>query len=226
MIDFVHFEYEPVDSDFALNWFRDHELEREMVIRYFSAGEQALSEVSIEEVVENLDFVYSEEVGVFPSHIGDGELYVHEQIWSNSSLTGGRRWDLYKVLWFLVAEWFSEEEKTIEVFPLSLESEILSQMQVSSAQDHKEMEEFLYGPEGDFIVLDDAQMDRFSNMTVLKERIEESSFYGNATKDHVLRIVKDDSGSLFVVVEHYGVMEKYLPIQSEEEGLSVMSRFW
>ena len=150
MIDFVHFEYEPVDSDFALNWFRDHELEREMVIHYFSAGEQALSEVSIEEVVENLDFVYSEEVGVFPSHIGDGELYVHEQIWSNSSLTGGRRWDLYKVLWFLVAEWFSEEEKTIEVFPLSLESEILSQMQVSSAQDHKEMEEFLYGPEGDF----------------------------------------------------------------------------
>lgn len=39
MIDFVHFEYERVDSDFALNWFRDHELEREMVIRYFSAGE-------------------------------------------------------------------------------------------------------------------------------------------------------------------------------------------
>ena len=226
MIDFVHFEYEPVDSDFALNWFRDHELERDMVIRYFSAGEQALSGVSIEEVIENLDFVYSEEVGVFPSHIGDGELYVHEQICSNSSLTGGRRWDLYKVLWFLVAEWVSEEEKTIEVFPLSLESEILSQMQVSAAQDHKEMEEFLYGPEGDFIDLDDALRDRFLNMTILKERIEESSFYGNATKDHVLRIVKDDSGSLFVVVEHYGVMEKYLPIQSEEEGLSVMSRFW
>ena len=226
MIDSVHFEYEPVDSDFALNWFRDHELEREMVIRYFSAGEQALSEVSIEEVVENLDFVYSEEVGVFPSHIGDGELYVHEQIWSNSSLTGGRRWDLYKVLWFLVAEWFSEEEKTIEVFPLSLKSEILSQMQVSAAQDHKEMEEFLYGPEGDFIVLDDAQMDRFVNMTVLKERIEESSFYGNATKDHVLRMVKDDSGELYLVVEHYGVKEKYLRIYSEEEGLSVISRFW
>jgi hypothetical protein len=107
-----------------------------------------------------------------------------------------------------------------------MESEILSQMQVSAAQDHIEMEEYLYGPEGDFIVLDDAQIDRFVNMTVLKERIEESSFYGNATKDHVLRIVKDDSGSLFVVVEHYGVMEKYLPIQSEEEGLSVMSRFW
>ena len=226
MIDFVHFEYEPVDSDFALNWFRDHELEREMVIRYFSAGEQAMSEVSIEEVVENIDFVYCDEVGVFPSHIGDGELYVYEQIWSNSSLTGGRRWDLYRVLWFLVAEWFSEEEKTIEVFPHSLESEILNQMQVSAAQDHKEMEEFLFGPEGDFIVLDNALRDTFANMTVLKERIEESSFYGNATKDHVLRIVKDDSGSLFVVVEHYGVMEKYLPIQSEEEGLSVMSRFW
>lgn len=226
MIDFVTFEYEPVDSDFALNWFRDHELEREMVIRYFSAGEQAMSEVSIEEVVENIDFVYCDEVGVFPSHIGDGELYVYEQIWSNSSLTGGRRWDLYRVLWFLVAEWFSEEEKTIEVFSHSLESEILSQMQVSAAQDHKEMEEFLFGPEGDFIVLDNALRDTFANMTVLKERIEESSFYGNATKDHVLRIVKDDSGSLFVVVEHYGVMEKYLPIQSEEEGLSVMSRFW
>lgn len=226
MIDFVHFEYEPVDSDFALNWFRDHELEREMVIRYFSAGEQAMSEMSIEEVVENLDFVYCDEVGVFPSHIGDGELHVYEQIWSNSSLTVGRRWDLYKVLWFLVAEWLSEEEKTIEVFPLSMESEILSQMQVSAAQDHKKMEEFLYGPEGDFIVLDNALRDKFANMTVLKERIEESSFYGNANKDHVLRIVKDDSGALFVVVEHYGVMEKYLPIQSEEEGHAVMSRFW
>ena len=225
MIDFVHFEYEPVDSNFVLDWFQKHVTERELVVDYLNESISSKSIMAIDEIAGKVDFVFCEEIGVFPSQVIN-DLDEEQKVWSESSIVGGRSWGLYKVLWFLVGEWFSEEERTYEVFPLSMESELLRQMQKAAGEDHEEMVDFIYGVETNYLSIDDELSKRFMNIKVLSERVEESSFYGNGTRDHVVQLVEAESGDLFVVVEHYGKMEKYLPVANIKEGQIEISKFW
>ncbi len=225
MIDFVRFEYEPVDSNFVLDWFQKHVTERELVVDYLNESISSKSIMAIDEIAGKVDFVFCEEIGVFPSQVIN-DLDEEQKVWSESSIAGGRSWGLYKVLWFLVGEWFSEEERTYEVFPLSMESELLRQMQEAAGEDHEEMVDFIYGAETNYLSIDDESSKRFMNMKVLRERVEEGSFYGNGTRDHVVKLVEGDSGDLFVVVEHYGKLEKYLPVATIEDGRIEISKIW
>lgn len=232
MIDFVHFEYEPGDKDVVLNWFRENDAQREMILEYFSQKSPSTIYTEIKEIVNQFNFVEVEKVGFLPADL-IYELDRFDRILYLESKYSDNYRALYRTLWFLVVEWMVEEERTFEVLPLVNELEIVQNLKDSAQCEDEvhidEMEDLYYG----------WQTKTFSNEKVFipiekfmganlegANEIEslDTWFFPDEVFKSSASVLKTEDGSLYLVVSF---MDSYvMQVGSINEAITVLHEIW
>ena len=232
MIDFVHFEYEPGDKQAVLKWFRDNDAQRQMVLEYFSQKSLSTVNAEIEEIVDHFNFVESQEVGFFPADL-IYELDRFDQIWFEKSSLSDNYRALYRTLWFLVAEWMIEEERTFEVFSLANEMDVIQNLKDSAQQEDEiqlqDMDDLYYGwrtktfSNGKVFT----PLEKFEGVNLkLADEIEslDTWFFPGDVFESSASVLKTEDGLLFLVVDF---MDSFaMHVESVSEAKTVLNEIW
>ncbi len=232
MIDFVHFEYEPGDKDAVLKWFHENDDQRQMILEYFSQKSSSTVNFKIEDIVDQFDFVESEEVGFFPADL-IYDLDQFDQIWFEKSSLSDNYRALYRILWFLVAEWMIEEERTFEVFPLAKELDVIQNLKDSAQQGDelqlKDMDDLYYGWRTKTFSNKKifTPIEKFEGVNLkLADEIEslDTWFFPSEVFESSASVLKTEDGSLFLVVDF---MDSYvMHVESISEAKTVLQEIW